>query len=168
MFYSWYVGLIRFNDLPCFNRPFLPVEMGIFWRQHLSRTYKNEWKRWAKFTWALWHKLYNLIDFKGICKVAVLRLIFCSQCNNILQNELLETLRTSYFTRRRGRYHGVQETMTTPQLLTSRMCNLTKIEYAAAHYMHTHERFLLIITRVRFALHVRLTFGKQVKINSYF
>ena len=31
---------------------------------------------------------------------------------------LLETLRTSYFTKLRGRYHGVQDTMTTPQSLT--------------------------------------------------
>ena len=34
------------------------------------------------------------------------------------RTKLLKALRTSYFTELRGRYHGVQETMTTPQSLT--------------------------------------------------
>ena len=51
------------------------------------------------------------------CKMAVI--FFCIRYK-IYKTRLLKTVRTSYFTTLRGRYHGVQETMTTPQSLTQR------------------------------------------------
>ena len=74
----------------------------------------------------------------------------------ILQNKLLTTLLTNYFTTLQGRYQGEQETMTTPRSLKE---HLTKLKLNIQLRKNTYKRFLLMNTTVGFTLNARLTLG---------